>query len=81
MIGFYDRLAQAGAGDVELRQKVANANRRVGDIRQRLGQFEQAEGAYLQALELYQQLQQERPGDAAIVREVARIHNEIGNVQ
>ena len=60
MIGFYGRLAQAGAGDVELRQKVANANRRVGDIRQRLGQFEQAEDAYAQALELYQELRQER---------------------
>jgi tetratricopeptide (TPR) repeat protein len=81
MIGFYGRLAQAGAGDVELRQKVANANRRVGDIRQRLGQFEQAEGAYGQALELYQELKQERPDDTTSVREVARIHNEIGNLQ
>ena len=81
MISFYARLAQAGAGDVELRQKVADAHRRVGDIRQRLGQAEQAEDAYLQALEQYQQLQRERPGDPAVVCEVGRIHNEVGNVQ
>ena len=81
MLGFYDRLSQVGAGDVELRQKAANANRRVGDIRQRLGQFEQAEGAYRHALKLYQELQPERPRDMAIMREVGRIHNEMGVVQ
>jgi len=81
MIGFYDRLAEAGAGDLELRQKVATANRRIGLIRQRLGQFEQAEDAYVGALETYQELQHERPGDLSVVHEVARLHNEIGNVQ
>lgn len=81
MLGFYDRLAEAGARDAQLRQKVADANRRVGDIRQRLGQFEQATDAYLHALELYQEIQQERPGDTAIIHELARLHNDIGIVQ
>ena len=53
MLAFYDRLAAQGGDDARLRRKVAEANRRVGDIRQRLGQYEESKAAYLRAIELY----------------------------
>jgi serine/threonine protein kinase len=80
MLVFYDRLAQQNVADTALRRKVADANRRVGDIHRRLGHFEQAQGAYLTAIEGYQKLQQEVPGDATATTEIARIDNEIGDL-
>jgi serine/threonine protein kinase len=80
MVAFYDRLAAQGGDDARLRRKVAEANRRVGDIRQRLGHYEESKAAYLRAIELYKQLA-EAPGDNTDLRtEIARIQNELGNV-
>ena len=56
MLAFYDRLAAQGGDDARLRRKVAEANRRVGDIRQRLGHYEESKAAYLRAIDLYKQL-------------------------
>jgi tetratricopeptide (TPR) repeat protein len=80
MLAFYDRLAAQGGDDARLRRKVAEANRRVGDIRQRLGQHEESKAAYLRAIELYGQLVPASGEDADLRTAIARIHNELGNV-
>jgi eukaryotic-like serine/threonine-protein kinase len=80
MLTFYDRLAAQDASDARLRAKVADANRRVGIIRRRLGQFEQAQAAYLRAIETYRSLEQVSPDNPAIETEIARIHNDLGDL-
>jgi len=80
MLVFYDRLAKEGGDDARFRRKVAEANRRVGDIRQRLGHSDQAKAAYERAVELYQDLVKTSPDDADLLVEIARIRNELGSV-
>lgn len=80
MLAFYDRLAGQSGDDAKLRRKIAEANRRVGDIRQRLGQYEESKAAYLRAIELYQRLAAASDADADLRTEIARIQNELGNV-
>ncbi|MCR4412443.1 MAG: serine/threonine protein kinase, partial [Thermoguttaceae bacterium] len=80
MLVFYDRLAKQGGNDARLRRKIAEANRRVGDIRQRLGHYGEAKAAYLRAIELYKQLARDAGGDTELTLEIARILNELGNV-
>ena len=70
LLVFYDRLAESGAKDDKYQEKVALANRRIGDIRHHLGQFPQATDAYRRALDMYSQLDQasrDKPHVAAIV--------------
>jgi len=80
LLEFYDRLAERGKNDAKLRRKVAEANRRVGDIRQQLGFFPEAKAAYERALEVYHVLQEGSPLDEELRIELARIHNELGTV-
>jgi serine/threonine protein kinase len=80
MLAFYDRLAAQGGDDAILRRKVAEANRRVGDIRQRLGHYEESKPAYFRAIELYKQLAETPGEDTEPATEIARIQNELGNV-
>ncbi len=80
MLTFYDRLAAEGAGDAKLRRKTAEAYRRIGDIHQRLGYHEQAKVAYLDAIELYTRLAESSAEETELRVEIARIHNELGNV-
>ncbi len=80
MLDFYDRLAAQEGGDARLQRKVAQANRRVGDIRQRLGQYDESKAAYLRAIELYARLAETSGGDTELSTEIARIQNELGNV-
>ncbi|MGA2034372.1 MAG: serine/threonine-protein kinase [Thermoguttaceae bacterium] len=80
MLKFYDRLADQGGDDARLRRKVAEANRRVGDIRQRLGHYEQSKAAYLRAIELYARLAESSAKETDLRSEIARIHNDLGNV-
>ena len=79
LLVFYDRLAEQGGNGVAYLEKVALANRRVGDIRHHLGQFEQAETAYRRALELYEQMDQSSSEDPHFL-EIATIHTELGIV-
>ncbi len=80
MVAFYDRLAAQGGGDARLRRKVAEANRRIGDIRQRLGHYEESKAAYLRSIELYKQLAEASAENTELRTEIARIQNELGNV-
>lgn len=77
---FYDRLAEQTGDDAELRQKRASANHRVGTIQHYLGQFAQAEAAYLRALDIYGELEEQDPRSADVATKTARIHNELGRL-
>ncbi|MBN1442639.1 MAG: tetratricopeptide repeat protein, partial [Planctomycetes bacterium] len=77
---FYQQLAQQEGSDARLRRKIAEASRRVGDIHQRLGDVDAARQAYERALDLYAKLEGEESGAAEISVEIARIHNELGNL-
>lgn len=78
LLQFYGQLAAQEGEDAKLRKKIADANRRVGDIRQRLGYAEEAKAAYERALELYQSLRGVQPEDEELRAEVARLQNELG---
>lgn len=77
LLVFYDRLAESGAKDVRYHEKVALANRRVGDIRHHLGQFDQATEAYQRALDMYLQLE-ESSLDKRHVVAIASVYTELG---
>jgi len=79
LLVFYDRLAEQAPSDRRVVLESAIAGRRIGDIRQRLGQLDQAERAYLRAADKLVTLP--APGDGAAQVELARIHNELGNVR
>lgn len=53
MIRYYDRLAEQGERDADVRRKAAMAHGRVGDLHQQLGQFDLAAAAYRRAIDLY----------------------------
>ncbi len=80
MLPFYDRLARQAANETDVLEKVARANRRVGDIRQRLGQYDEAAAAYSRAVEIYQQLGRQTPEEAGVEAEIARTWNELGGL-
>lgn len=77
LLVFYDRLAESGEKDSQHREKVALANRRVGDIRHHLCQFERAEAAYERAVDIYRQLN-EASSDGAYIVDIASVYNELG---
>jgi tetratricopeptide (TPR) repeat protein len=80
LLPFYDRLAQQTGNEVELREKTAEANRRVAAIRQRLGQFDQAVKAYQQAITIFEELDARSPSPNASQLEIASIQNELGRM-
>jgi tetratricopeptide (TPR) repeat protein len=81
LLVFYDRLAEEVPGDSEVMIQSAIASRRVGDIRQRLGQVDHAEREYGRAVEKLKALVAWPDADVTILTELARTHNEIGNVR
>jgi len=80
MLGFYRRLAAQEGADPAIRLKIAEANRRVGDIHHRLGHFEDAHAAYARAIELFENLGSD--GETTPTNQVAlaHIHNELGTI-
>ena len=80
MLTFYDRLASQASDEIELHQKVAEANRRVGDIRQHLGQQDEAIAAYRRAIDMYRALGRRTSREADLDVEIARVHNELGRL-
>ncbi len=81
LLVFYDRLAEQAGNDSRVMLQSAIASRRVGDIRQRLGQLDQAEKEYARAVEKLAALRLRPDADTGICTELARSHNEIGNVR
>ena len=80
MLPFYDRLAEQASGDMGLRQRTAEANRRVGDIRQLLGQYEQAAEAYRRAITIYGDLAGHQDSQATARLRTAETLNELGRL-
>lgn len=81
LLVFYDRLAEEVPGDSKVMVQSAIASRRVGDIRQRLGQLDRAQREYTRAVEKLKALIAWPEPDVTILTELARTHNEIGNVR
>lgn len=81
LLDFYDRLAAQTPRDGQLVLESAIASRRVGDIRQRLGQLDRAEREYSRASAKLAALTAAPEQDVAVLTELARSHNEIGNVR
>lgn len=80
LLPFYDRLAQQTGNEAGLRERTAEANRRVAAIRQRLGQFDQAVKAYQQAITIFEELGARSPSAKASQLEIASIQNELGRI-
>ncbi len=81
LLVYYDRLAEQDPRDQQLVLQSALASRRVGDIRQRLGQLTQAEREYARAAAKLAGLASSADLGLAASIELARIHNETGNVR
>jgi tetratricopeptide (TPR) repeat protein len=81
LLVFYDRLAEQIPSDSQVTLESAIASRRVGDIRQRLGQVDQAERDYTRAVQKLKALITWPDADVTIRTQLARTHNEIGNVR
>ncbi len=78
MLGFYGRLAAQGGSAPDIRLKIAEANRRVGNIHARLGQFEDATAAYRQSIQLFGEIEAESGTGPTARIERARINNQLG---
>jgi len=81
LLVFYDRLAAKTPSDCRVVLESAIASRRVGDIRQRLGQLDRAAWEYAQAAAKLASFSASANQHPAVQTELARIHNEIGNVR
>jgi serine/threonine protein kinase len=81
LLVFYDRLAEQGGNEFEVLLESAIAGRRVGDIQQRLGRLAEAERQYVRAGERLAALQESGTGPGRVCMELARTHNEIGNLR
>lgn len=81
LLTFYNQLAKQGRNDTGVRLRVADANRRVGDIRQRLGQLDLADDAYSQAVAIYDEASGSIPDSSRVALEIARIRNEQGSMR
>jgi tetratricopeptide (TPR) repeat protein len=81
LLVFYDRLAEQVSNDSRVMLESAIASRRVGDIRQRLGQLDHAEEEYTTAAKKFDALSTRPDVEATLRTELARTHNEIGNVR
>jgi len=80
LLQFYDRLAEQAGDDPQLLRRVADANRRVGDIQSRLGHHDEARDALSRSATLYQALENQSPDEAQFTVEIARVYNELGRV-
>ena len=80
MLEFYRRLAAQESADPTIRLKIAEANRRVGDIHYRLGHFEDAKAAYTQTIQLFEQLEANSGATSTSRLELARVYNELGTI-
>jgi serine/threonine-protein kinase len=76
----YEVFASESGQTREVRESVADAHQRVGQIRLKLGQHAEAEAAYLRARELYTTLSSDFPAMPQYRKELARSSNNIGIV-
>jgi tetratricopeptide (TPR) repeat protein len=79
-LAFYEELLKVEPDDPDLAWRVARAARRVGDIQRLLGRYPEALAAYDRALERLAPLEREPPPGTDSTREIADVHNYIGEV-
>jgi serine/threonine-protein kinase len=79
-LGYYEEFAKEAGHTEEVRQGVADAHRRVGNIRARLGEHGEAEAALRRALELYDRLGADFPAVPRYRQDLAGTHSNLGNL-
>jgi serine/threonine-protein kinase len=79
-LSYYEEFAKESGQTEEVRKGVADAYRRVGNIRYRLGQHAEAEAAYRRALELHAGLAGDFPTAPPYRQELAQTHLKLGNM-
>jgi serine/threonine protein kinase len=80
LLGFYQQFARDNAQNIRLRERVAAAYHRTGEILVRLGQLTEAEQNFRRALDLLDTLRADNPAHAEFVAMTAQIHNELGEL-
>ena len=78
LLKFYKKFAEQNNDDAQVRLKIANAYRRMGQIQSRLGQFDPSETSFRDALNIYEELIGQHPRDVESVVGKARILNDLG---
>jgi serine/threonine-protein kinase len=79
-LGYYEEFAAESGQTEEVRQSVAGAHIRVGNIRRQLGRHGEAEAAYRRALDLYAGLAADFPAVPLYRLNLATSHNCLGAV-
>jgi serine/threonine-protein kinase len=79
-LSYYEEFAASSGNSAEVRQGVADAHRRVGQIREKLGQHAEAEAAYRRALELWAHLAEDFPAEPQYRQQLARSYSNLGNL-
>ena len=78
MLEYYDDLAMLSAGDDALAEKIAEANRKMGDIHLQLGQHDKAQLAYNAAIAQFKDLPDSVGQNRRVLR-LASTYNQLGN--
>jgi serine/threonine-protein kinase len=79
-LAYYEDFAAESGQTEEVRQGVADAHRRVANIRRRLGQHGEAEVAYRWAVGLFERLAAEFPAAPQYRQDLALSHKSLGNL-
>lgn len=80
MLSFYEQLAKQGQGGPESRIRVAEALRRMGDLRRSLHEYEDAEAALLEAIASLERLVEDMPDETEPHIQHARANYTLGRV-
>jgi tetratricopeptide (TPR) repeat protein len=79
-LAFYQDFLTEKPTDPALRQELARAHRRVGNISQMLGRTEDAKRAYHEAVDLFTKLTADFPAEADYRHELAMTYNDLGEL-
>lgn len=80
MLSFYEQLAKQGKGGAESQLRVAEALRRMGDLRRSLREFDEAKSTLLEAIASLDRLIQDDPGQTEVQIQHARANYTLGRV-
>jgi tetratricopeptide (TPR) repeat protein len=80
MLAFYEQLAEQGQGGPESQIRVAEALRRMGDLRRSLHEYEAAESALLEAIASLDRLIDDTPEETELHIQHARANYTLGRV-
>ncbi len=80
LLSFYHRFAHQNSNDAHVRQKIASAHQRAATIQRRLGKLSLAEAEFRAALNMLDELREDRPHDPELLVPMASIANDIGEL-